>query len=69
MKKLLLIFIGIVGLYIFFSFHLYSSGTIEGWVIDMDTSKPLEGVEIHIYWNVYTGGLEGNFSVSVKEFR
>lgn len=68
-KKLLWVFISIFVLYIFFNFHLYSSDAIEGWVIDMDTNDPLEGVEVHIEWNIHTSLIEGTGFSTVKELK
>lgn len=42
---------------------LYRAEAIEGWVVDAETGKPLEGVILVAHWEV-KGGLEGGVPIA-----
>jgi hypothetical protein len=42
---------------------IYSADAIEGWVVDAETSKPLDGVIVVAHWQL-KGGLEGGTPIN-----
>jgi hypothetical protein len=41
---------------------IYSAEAIEGWIVDAETNKPLEGVIVVAHWQL-KGGIEGTYPV------